>query len=85
MKLFNLSPESYAVVPLDLNADRILDDSNALLLLQIRTLPQDLVLEIRCELVHWYVLGFYHSLLGSARTDRAIMTPVWLLLREIVL
>lgn len=49
VKLFHSSPESCAIIALNLNADGILDYPNAPLLFQIGPLSQNLVFEVSCE------------------------------------
>ena len=50
-KFFNLTPEAETVLLLWLTPQRILDNPDTPLLLQVGALPQYLVLEIRCERV----------------------------------
>src|ERR1035437_6073764 len=50
-KFFDFAPETKAIFFLRLDANRVLNDTNANFFRQIRTLPQNLILEIFGELV----------------------------------
>jgi hypothetical protein len=72
MELFDLSPESYSTVALNLNTNGMLDYPNAPLLLQIWTLTQNFVLKISCEFILRHALGFSIFL---SRISTAIRLP----------
>lgn len=68
-ELFHSSPESHSGIALNLDAQRIFNNLDAPLFLQIRTLTQDLMLEISSVFVPCHALKVLAHFLLSHHED----------------
>lgn len=73
-KLVNTTPELYAIVRLDLNLDRMLNNRDTPFLLQVRALAQNFIFKIGGEVVARHLSEAGNDGLGTVKLDRVRWT-----------